>query len=164
MFIKSCWQKARHLLRLILYGTVALSIWSGQANAKENRAGVIDKEEQLKINLSTAMKIETDRFNNDEELAATVRKNPSFSDGVGIIPGKGDHFHIMQFGTPVFVTEWPAPGRPTRLGMLIENDGELEFLMMEGEQNFIEFLITSHQLDIQNAYYKDWLANKGAKD
>lgn len=164
MFINSCWQTAGNVLRLIWYGAVALSVWSGQANAKDDRATVIDKEEQLKINLSTAMKIETDGFNNDEELAAAVRRNPSFSDGVGLIPGKGDHFHIMQFGTPVFVTEWPAPGRLTRLGMLIDNDGELEFLMMEGEQNFIEYLITSHQLDVQNAYYKDWLAKKGAKD
>lgn len=115
-----------------------------------------NKEEQLKINMSSASVIEASLGS----PAAAVRVNPPARAGFGMIPGMVDHFQIMQTGQPVLIMERGIDGNVKRMGMLTEEGGSLRFVMMQGEQNFVEYIRTEEQVRVQNEYYKAWLAKR----
>lgn len=150
------WQQHRMAFWLILFFTTFCMVFTLPAVADDVSVNVTDKEEQLRINMSSAIVIET---SHDSPFAA-VRVNPPAEADLGIIPGRVDHFQIMQTGQPVFTIEPNLNGDIERMGMLIDEDGELKFLMMQGEQNSIEDIRTQEQLRVQNEYYKAWLAKQ----
>lgn len=154
------WQQHRITFWLILFFTTFCMLVAVPAVADDVSVKGIDKEEQLRINMSSAIKLETSHGS----PFAAVRLNPPADAGLGMIPGRVDHFQIMQTGQPVFTIEPNINGEPERIGMLIDEDGELRFLMMQGEQNFIEYVRTLEQLRVQNEYYQEWLGQQKSKE
>ena len=153
------WQQHWITFWLILFFATACMLFTVPAIADDVPVKGIDKEEQLRINMSSALMIETSHGS----PFAAVRVNPPAEAGLGMMPGRVDHFQIMQTGQPVFTIEPNINGDPERIGMLIDEDGELRFLMMQGEQNFVEYVRTEEQLRVQNEYYKEWLAKQKSK-
>lgn len=146
-------------LRLVLLVCAVLTFSNFHVVASESLVIGTDKEEQLRINMSSASVIEGSLGS----PAAAVRLNPPARAGFGMIPGRVDHFQIMLTDQPVFIVERSLDGNAKRIGMLTEEDESLRFVMMQGEQNFVEYIITEEQVRVQNEYYKEWLAKKKSK-
>lgn len=147
------------MVRIIVAAVFGVVLWlsyNGPAIADGQTLKGVVKEEQLRANMSSASVLQYSLG----ELFAQLRTNPSREIGIGVIPGRVDHFAIMRFGIPVLVEEYDSQGDVNRYGILAAVEGELVFEMVQGEQTLQEMIITQHHLAIQNRYYKKWLADK----
>lgn len=139
-----------------VFGVVLWLSYNSPAIADGQTLKGVVKEEQLRANMSSASVLQ----HSLGELFAQLRTNPSREIGIGVIPGRVDHFAIMRFGIPVLVEENESEGDVKRYGILAPVEGELVFVMVQGQQTLQEMIITQYQLSIQNRYYKKWLADQ----